>query len=191
MRSVVVETGLTEEAEWRGQCYVRHARTRFVENGADPGKPREPRLGDRWEPLTVRARLLRTAEVFRKLPHTPDTRPQSYRSCMPTPVRELFKDLPGEPMRLPVPADDYAAARQVLDSLLKFRTDEQRLAIWGVATRRSHREMGRYLHKGKDYAASLAQRILQLLAEDWNERGWSPDAADIDRAADLIHRNFK
>jgi len=190
MRSVIVETNLGQEADWNGQPATLHARTRFIDRPPEPST-REPQLGDRWDPLTVRARLQRTAEVFRKLPHTPDTRPGGHRSCMPTPVRELFKDLPGEPMRLLPRAEDLEAMRQVLDSLVHFRTAEQRMAIWGVAANLSHRRIAREMRCSRDKAATAVQAILVTLAEDWNRRGTRPDHVDTEWAGALIHRNFK
>src|SRR4051812_16978928 len=100
-----------------GEMGHHFARTRFVEAPEKPALRQAPRLGDAWCPLTVRARLERMGETYRKLPHSPDTRPGGHRSCMPTPIRELFKDLPAEPLRPGVSDADLAAANRVIDVL--------------------------------------------------------------------------
>jgi hypothetical protein len=187
-RTVVVETGLDEQAEWRGTAYRRHARTRFVET-ARPDVPRLPEIGEGWEPLTVRARLHRMAEIFRRIPHDPDTRPAGHRSCMPTPVREVFKDQPGEPMRVPVSRADFAAARQVLESLVTL-TWEQRCTAWAIANKLSDRRLGRELKTNHHAAAGAKQRLLEFLAADWNGRQWVVEEADILAATAFIHRNI-
>lgn len=189
-RSVVVETGLDEEVEYRGQAFTRHASTRFVERRRT-AKPRVPVLGDPWEPLTVRVRLHRLAEVFRRIPHTSDTRPGGIRSCMPEPVREIFKDLPGEPMRLPIARADHAAAMQVLDSLVGRQSRLQRLLIWGIAAKQSHRDMGEALCCSHVHVGKRVQQMLIVLAADWNARGWKPDQTDIERAVELLHRKYR
>jgi hypothetical protein len=189
-RSVVVETGLSDEVEYRGKSFTRHARTRFVK----PAKVVEvepPKLGDPWEPLTVRARLHRMNEVFRRIPHTPDTKPRQHRSSMPEPVREVFKDQPGEPMRLPVGRADHSAAMQLLDSLVKRQSRLQRVLIWGIAAKQSHRQLAKHLCCGHPHAGRRVQEMLVVLAADWNARGWRPDATDIADALDLIHRKIK
>jgi hypothetical protein len=186
---VVVETGLVEEVEWRGKTYLRHARTRFVEKAAVK-PPAPPEAGDPWEPLTVRATLHRMADTFRKLPHSPDTRPGGYRSCMPEIVREIFKDQPGEPMRLPVRPEDLRAAMILLDIIVSL-TDEQRIVLWGIATKRSDRRVARELRCDHKTAAAKKQRLLTLLSERLNRLAHRPDDRDVERARELIHRNIK
>lgn len=186
---VIVETNLDEEVEYRGKSFVRHARTRIVERkpqlSIDPPQP-----GDPWCPLTVRARLQRMAEVFRRLPHDPDTRPAVERSCMPQPVREIFKDLPGDPMRIPVGQVDHRAAMQVLDSLITLTT-EQRWLAWAIATRLDDTKTGKGL-KISDKTARLRKlALLDHLVVDWTARGWMPELADIVLAASFIHRNLR
>lgn len=192
-KRVVVETGLDERAGGKlvdGKVVprTRHARTRFVDV-ANPTRPREPEIGDPWCPLTVRARLKRMAEVFRQVPHDPDTKPGRERSCMPMPVREVFKDQPGEPMRIPVARSDLAAAKQVLDSLITFNR-LKRIVIWSLANNISDRRLGRYVRRDGKTAARLKQLLLGELAEDWNKRSWPLEPLDVRGARDLIHRDF-
>lgn len=191
MRSVVVETGLSEETVHRGKSFTRHARTRFVDKPKVSDFPAPPVLGDPFDPVTVRARLQRMAEVFRRMPHDPDTRPGQHRSCMPTPVREIFKDLPGEPMRVPVARVDLSAAKQVLDSLITFKDTDNRLVVWAIAAKLSHRRLGIELRCDHKTAAARVQAMLAGLVIDWNARGWRPDEIDIANARMLIHRNIK
>lgn len=197
-RKVVVETNLDERAgavlvdgpKGRGvRPRTRHARARFVEarREADPLEP--PEIGSIWCPLTVRARLQRMADVFRRVPHTPDTKPQGHRSCMPQPVREIFKDQPGEPMRLRVAQADYAAAMQTLDSFVTL-SRLNKIVGWHLANNISDRRLGRYVRRDHKTAAKLKQKLLAFLAGDWNARGWVPEAEDVRMARDLIHRNF-
>jgi hypothetical protein len=163
---VVVELDLDETVERGGQgitpaTYRLHARTRFV----SVARPQHtaPEVGDPWCELTVRARLHRMADVFKRLPHTSDTRPGGYKSCMPDPVRELFKDLPGEPMRLGVAASDMSAARQALDGL--WMLDREGLIVaWGIAARLSDRRVAKELGCHHTTAAARKQDVLGLLA---------------------------
>lgn len=182
-QDVEVEIGL--DAVTRTQ-----ARSRFVAKRARAEPPKPPELGDPWCPLTVRARLHRMAEVFRRLPHTPDTRPGGYRSCMPEPVREIFKDMPADPMRLPVGKVDRAAADQVLDSLVTL-SRLNKIVAWHIANRLSDRRLGRYIRRDNKTAAKLKQKLLAFLATDWNARQWVLDADDVRTACDSIHRNLK
>lgn len=168
-----------------------HARSKFVAKKPRPEPPKPPELGDPWCALTVRARLQRMAEVFRRIPHDPDTRPGKERSCMPTPVREIFKDLPGEPMRVPVARADYAAACQVLDDLVKRQSRLQRILVWGIAAKQSHRQMAERLCCSHTHAGKRVQQMLTVLVAAWNGYGWRPEAADIERAKELIHRKHR
>lgn len=194
-RTVIVETGLEERAgavlvDGRVTARTRHARTRFVDQRCEqPKTPRLPEIGDPWEPLTVRARLQRMAEVFRRIPHDPDTRPGGHRSCMPTPVREMFKDLPGEPMRVPVSRTDFTAAKQVLDSLITL-TRDQRIVAWGIANNLGDRRVGRELGTHHHAAAKAKLALLAFLAADWNRRGWESEEQDVRAARDFIHRDI-
>lgn len=190
---VVVETGLDERAggslrDGKVVPRTRHARARII-NLPEPDRPREPAPGHAWEPLTVRARLHRMADVFRKLPHTPDTKPGGYRSCMPEHVREIFKDQPGEPMRLPVRPEDYRAAMILLDIIVSL-TDEQRIVLWGIATKRSDRRVGRELRCHHRTAAARKQELLTYLAERLNRLEDRPDDRDVSRARELIRRRL-
>ena len=186
MRSVIVRTGLDDEVEYRGKSYRRRASVRFVER-PPPEVEREPALGDPWEPLTVRARLERMGEVYGRLPHSPDTRPQPVRSCMPTPVREPWKDAAPGPLRLLPDHADIVAAHQVVDALTK---DERHVA-WAIATRMKDAELARHMRKSNHTAAKRKQEVLTVLAEHWNTLEWSPDGEDINRARRFIHRDFK
>ncbi len=198
-RTVVVETNLDERAGAvlvdgpKGRSVktrTRHARARFATTTRASEPPEPPEIGGAWCPLTVRARLQRMADIFRRVPHTPDTKPQGHRSCMPKPVREIFKDQPGEPMRLPVGSADLAAATQTLDSFVTL-TRLNKIVGWHIANNISDRRLGRYIRRDGKTAATLKQKLLAFLAFDWNERGWTPEAEDIRMARDLIHRNFK
>ena len=198
-RTVVVETNLDEPAGAvlvdgpKGRSVklrTRHARTRFVEASGESQPPEPPEIGGIWCQLTVRARLQRMADVFRRVPHTPDTKPQGHRSCMPQPVREIFKDQPGEPMRLRVGQADYAAAVQTLDSFITL-SRLNKIVGWHLANNISDRRLGRYVRRDHKTAAKLKLKLLDFLAADWNRRGWVPEAEDIRMARDLIHRNFK
>lgn len=171
---------------------VRHARTERVVEIDRPGEAflAEPEVGDLWEPLTVHARLHRLAAVFRKLPHTPDTKPAGYRSCMPEPVREIFKDArPGEPMRLPVNADDYRAAMALLDVIVSL-TDDQRLVLWGLACKLSNRRMGKHLHCHHLTVAKRKIEVLDIMVRKLNTMEMRPDERDIEQARELIHRKL-
>lgn len=199
-RTVVVETNLDERAgavlvdgpKGRSvKARTRHARTRFVAKDRPSGATEPPEIGGVWCPLTVRARLQRMAEIFRRIPHDPDTRPGQHRSCMPTPVREVFKDQPGEPMRVPVSRADYAAACQVLDDLVKRQSRLQRVLIWGIAARQSHRQLAEHLCCSHVHAGKRVQQMLVILVKAWNDAGWRPDGIDIERARELIHRNVR
>lgn len=163
------------------------ARSKFVAKKASAEPPKPPELGDPWCPLTVRARLQRMAEVFRRLPHTPDTKPGGYRSCMPEPIREIFKDQPGEPMRVPVGSADLKDAMQVLDALIQMTT-MQRILAWGIAAKVPASTVARYLRCSDKTAR---KRLLGFLDEtwvDWRGRGWVPNERDVVLAAQFIHR---
>lgn len=182
---LVVETGLADEVAYRGKSFTRHARTRFVDRPA-PALPEPPKLGDPWCPLTVRARLERMGETYRRLPHSPDTRPAGHKSCMPTPLRELFKDMPAAPLRQGVSDADLAAANQVIDVLTK----DERAIAWAIANRMKDTELG--LREGCDRrtAAAKKQRVLGHLAAHWNAMDWKPDEEDVRRANRFLHRNI-
>lgn len=179
-RILTVELGLDDRKT--------HARTRFVPRQVVP-VPKGPMLGDPWCPLTVRARLQRLAEVFRKVPHTPDTKPQQIRSNMPEPVREIFKDQPAEPMTLPVGNADMTASKQVLDSLVTL-SRLNRIVAWSLANEVGDRKLGRYIRRDRRTAATLKQKLLAFLASDWSARGWAPDAVDVSGAQEFIHKNL-
>ena len=191
---VVVETNLDEvvdrEGKTFGGSYRVHARSRFRQREPAPEAPKTPELGDPWCPLTVRARLMRMAETFRQLPHTPDTKPGGHRSCMPEPMREIFKDQPGEPMRLRVPKADHDAAMQVLDSLITLNR-LFKIVAWHIANNISDRRLGRYVRRDGKTAAKLKLQLLDRLAVDWNARGWPLQAEDVREASVLIHRNIR
>ena len=184
---LVVETGLAEEVAYRGQAYTRHARTRFVER-AKPVEPEVPKLGDPWCPVTVRARLQRVNWVLTK---DPKVGPADVRSCMPEPVREVFKDLPGEPMRIPVPRADQTATNLTLQSVIGFKDRDDRLVIWAIAGSISDRDLAPMLGVAPNTAASRKLAMLARLAADWNARGWQPDVVDVARAESLLHRKVK
>ena len=183
-QDVEVEIGLDAATRTR-------ARARFVARKPAQEPPKPPELGDPWCPLTVRARLQRMAEVFRRLPHDPDTRPGRERSCMPTPVREIFKDMPPDPMRVPVAQADYNAACLVLDDLVKRQSRLQRILVWSIAVKLPHREIAKQLCCSHTHAGKRVQQMLTILVAAWNGYGWKPDAADIERARELIHRNMR
>jgi hypothetical protein len=196
-RQIVVEDGLDERAggtlrDGKVVQRTRHARTRFVTVELEKPVPlRDPEVGDRFDQVTVRARLIRFGRVWRRVPHTPDTRPQRERSCMPEPKREIFKDMPAVPMRLPVPSVDMTEAVQVLDAYLPMHEDAERKALWwAVADKESDREMGK---RERCHHATAGKRkliFLEALAKDWNERGWRVSLGDVVEARKLLHRNF-
>lgn len=186
MRSVIVRTNLDDEVVHRGKSYRRHASTRLVDTPPAEA-PREPALGDPWEALTVRARLERMGEVYGRLPHAPDTRPQPVRSCMPTPVREPWKDASPGPLRLLPDHADIVAAHQVVDALTKA----ERHVAWAIATRMKDAELARHMGKSNHTAAKRKQEVLAALAAHWNTLDWWPDGEDINRARRFIHRDFK
>lgn len=179
-QDVEVEIGL--DAVTRTQ-----ARARFVARKRPAEPPKPPELGDPWCPLTVRARLQRMAEVFRRLPHTPDTKPGGYRSCMPEPLREIFKDQPGEPMRVPVGSADLKDAMQVLDALIQMTT-AQRILAWGVAAKVPASTVARYLRCSDKTARKRLLGFLEATWSDWNRREWTPNERDVTLARQFIHR---
>lgn len=179
-QDVEVEIGLDVATSTR-------ARARFVARKPAQEPPKPPELGDPWCPLTVRARLQRMAEVFRRLPHTPDTKPGGYRSCMPEPVREIFKDLPGEPMRVPVGSADLKDATQVLDALIQMTT-VQRILAWGIAAKVAATLAAKYLRCSDKTARTRMLQFLDATAADWNRREWVPNERDILLARQFIHR---
>lgn len=187
---VVVDLNLDEIVERGGRgitpaTYRLRARTRFVAMSRPSHVA--PELGDPWDELTVRARLVRMGEVFKRVPHTADTRPAGYKSCMPEPVREFWKDQPGEPMRLGITAADMSAARAALDGL--WVLDREGLIVaWGIAARLSDRRVARELGCHHNTAASRKQFILGLLAAKWNLAGTVPDAVDIRDAAAYLSK---
>jgi len=185
-RQIVVETGLSDEVDYRGVSFVRHARTRFVEGSKKPETPKFPELGDPWCALTVRARLERMGETYRRLPHSPDTRPQQHKSCMPTPLLELFKDMPPGPLRPGVTDAALAAANQAIDGL----NNRNRRIAWAVANKINDNKLGKWLGHDRNYASRAKQMVLKILALRWNHLGWRPDHEDVAHACAFLHRNF-
>lgn len=192
-RQIVVETGLDERAgavlvengagERRVVPRTRHARTRFVE----PVVPPEPELvpGDRWCPLTVRARLERTAEAYSRLPRPGPRRNPG--SCMPETVREMWKDAAKEPSSDAALKDrDLNAAHQIVDVL----TGPERAVAWAIAQRWGDSRLGRTLGVSHHTAAARKQQVLVELARQWNGQALRPDREDINRALRFIHRDF-
>lgn len=190
---VVVETNLDEVVDRDGKAfggsYRVHARSRFRKRESVADTPRTPELGDPWCPVTVRARLVRMADVFRQVPHTPDTRPQGHRSCMPEVIREIFKDQPAETKRLPVGKDDMAAAMQTLDSFVTLNR-LFKIVGWHIACRIGDRRLGRYIRRDRRTAAALKQQLLDRLVGEWNAKGWRPDQSDISEAQELIRKKI-
>lgn len=193
-RTVVVETNLDEVVDRDGRrisgTFRVHARSRIKRRQREAEPPRAPELGDPWCPLTVRARLIRMADVFRRVPHTPDTKPQQYRSCMPEIVRELFKDQPGAAKRLPVAKEDYAAALQTLDSFITLNR-LFKIVGWHIACKIGDTRLGNFIRRDRRTAAKLKQMLIARLVDDWNRRGWLPDREDIEDARGLIRRNIE
>lgn len=195
-RDIEFDSTVVEDAGWQGkrrpgQRFTRHGGTRFVASAPALEPPRPPEIGDAWEPLTVRVRLYRLAEVFRRIPHTPDTKPGSYRSCMPDIVRERWKDAAvGTPVRIPVSRLDLNAAYQVLDDIVRW-SREQRLLGWGIACAVKTEDMTRELRCSERTLRTLKLEFLRDMAEQWNRLDWRPDHDDVARARRLIHRNRK
>lgn len=180
---------------------MTQARTRLVPIER-PGEelPALPVPGDLWCALTVRARLERMGEVYRQLPHSPDTVMASrvrrddagkvievneaFRSWMPEPVRELFKDEPGVPRRL-LPSDrDIAAAHRIVDVLCKADRD----VAWAIANRLSDRKLGKAMRCDGKTAAGRKQDVLHRLAVHWNTMEWRPDREDCARVEKFFHK---
>lgn len=190
-RVVTVQTGLDETVDRDGRkifgTYRVHARTRIVEIERHGEAFLDmPEVGDPWCELTVRARLERMGECYRRLPRV---RPEKERSCMPAPVRERWKDAPKEAGRLTDRALDDAnlnAANQVVDVL----TAEERLIAWPIAQRKSDRWLGRMLGVHNMTAAARKQAMLEALALRWNGLGMRPDAEDVRRAHQFFHNNI-
>lgn len=182
---VEVDIGLDEVTRTR-------ARTRFVARKRAPEPPKDPEVGDPWCPLTVRARLMRFGRVWRKVPHTPDTRPEPVRSQMPETVKEIFKDQKGEPMRLPVASVDMTAALQLLDAYIAYRDDPDRKELWwAIADKETDRKMAERYSCHHATIARRKQAFLVEVAADWNARGWVVMLGDVVQAKKLIHRNIK
>ena len=199
-RVVEVETGLDQRAgatlvDGRVVHRQRRARTRFVDKPSMPKPPREPEVGDPWEPLTVRARLHRLGWVLRQDPRPGlyGREPEQIPSCMPAAVREVWKDQPGEPMRRVVPAADQDVVNKTLTDLLRFKDDDEgKGVIYAIIEKTSGEDLGRTLGCSANHARTLIKRMLDGLAKEWNSRYyWRPDARDVDRAKKLIHRNIK
>ncbi len=182
-QDVVVETGLDPVTRTA-------ARSRFVARRKPAEPPKPPELGDPWCPLTVRARLQRVGFVLNKDPMVgPRENPKS---CMPEPVRELFKDQKGEPMRIPVPSVDQDAVTDVLKDLLRYRyDDEARAVVFSIVDKMGGDALGEALRCSDTHARKLQKRMLDDLARVWNGYAWRPDARDIERAKKFIHRNIK
>ena len=190
-RVVTVQTGLDETVDRDGRkifgTYRVHARTRIVEiERHGEAFIDMPEVGDPWCELTVRARLERMGECYRRLPKV---RPSQGRSCMPVPVRERWKDAPKEEGRLTDRALDDAnlnAANQIVDVL----TAEERLIAWPIAQRKSDRWLGRMLGVHNMTASARKQAMLEALALRWNGLGMRPDAEDVRRARQFFHNNI-
>lgn len=185
-RILTVELGLDANAT--------RARTRFVERASPPAPPKPPEVGDAWCPLTVRARLQRVNWVLRRDPRVGHygRDPEQMASCMPETVREMWKDQPGVPTRLQVPAADQDVITTTLTDLLRFKDDDEgKAVVYAIVEKTSGEELGKTLHCSPTHARTLMKRMLDRLAIDWNTRSWRPDARDIERAKKLIHRNIK
>lgn len=201
-RRVVVDLGLDERAggrliEGKVVTRTRHARTRFVIDRPGDELPDRPVPGELWSPLTVRARLHRMAEVYRRLPHDPDTRPGTERCSMPTPVREYWKDEPASTfVRHVVSQADQAAARQVLDSLVGlWREPETLMVVWAIAIEKMRgrpkpEDLLKALHMSDRTLRRRKLEVLDELVRDWNgNHRWRPDLVDCAKAYAFIHRN--
>ncbi len=188
---LVVETGLDERAGAvlvNGAVVPRtlHARTRFVE-GKKPEKPELPQLGDPWDTVTVRARLERMGETYRRLPGSGVLKPQQIKSCMPTPVREPWKDAAPGPLRQGVSDADLAASNVIIDAL----TAGERGIAWAIANRTSNDDLSKLLNCSPPTAGARKLAVLEVLAKHWNTMSWRPDAEDILRAHRFLHRKFR
>lgn len=205
-REVVVETGLDERAggkliDGKVVTRTRHARTRIVDIERHGEAFLDlPEVGDPWEPLTVRARLERTAEAYGHLPKAgPRKNPKS---CMPIPVRQKWIDAAKEEGQSESELDqalderdDYAvkAAHQVVDALPAgddVDAAEKRLIAWAIAQKKSDRWLGRKLGCHNMTAAKRKQEMLATLADEWNRLDWRPDAIDVKRARRFLHNNI-
>jgi hypothetical protein len=189
-RTVVVETDLNDQVDVVGGkvagTYIRRARTRFVDRPKAP-IPELPQVGDPWDSVTVRARLERMGETYRRLPGTGVVKPAQVKSCMPTPVREPWKDAAPLPLRQGVTDADLAASNIIIDVL----TAKERGIAWAIANRTSNQDLAELLHVSSPTAGARKQAVLELLAAHWNTMSWRPDAEDILRAHRFLHRRFR
>ena len=192
---VVLRRAPTKPGEHRFVERTRHARTERVVEIEREGEAFQvlPEVGDPWEPLTVHARLHRLADAYRRIPHTPDTKPMGYLCGMPEPVREPWKDAAKDKdatMTLPVTSAEHAAADALLDLLIAL-TDEQRLLAWGLACRLPNRKMSKHLHCDHRTVGKRKLEVLDMLVARLNASPHRPDGRDVEGARSLIHRNIK
>jgi len=175
-------------------AFGMHRGTRMVDPPPPSDPPKPPEVGGPWCSLTVRARLQRIGWVLRRDPRPGlyGREPEQIPSCMPATVREVWKDQPGEPMRLAVPATDQDVVNATLADLLRFKDDDEgKAVIYAIIQKTSGEELGKMIGCSPNHARTQIKRMLDRLAADWNRLPWRPDARDIERAKKLIHRNIK
>jgi hypothetical protein len=155
-----------------------------------------------WTPALVEARLRRASETFRAMPGAADIWPAGHRSCMPTPVREPFKDSENDKPR-PRPGRDevtlavttwewlvdtlfdlndatrFALAEAVANNLRTGKQSGWRAVAKAMRARPDCRSVS-YRH-----APTLARKVLVELAQAWTAAGYAFDEVDIRRAVSL------
>jgi hypothetical protein len=189
-RQIVVDE-VDEEVLWHGKrapgmVVRRRARSRFVIPPASPEEGlRLPEIGDPWCPLTVRARLERTAEAYRALPKPGPRR--NPKSGMPETVREMWKDAAKEEARDDDLRDsDLNAAHQIVDILAA----PERAIAWAIAHKWNDSRLGRKLGVSHHTAAVRKLEVLYELTRHWNTLALRPDREDVLRARKFIHKDF-
>lgn len=149
-----------------------------------------------WSAALVEARLRRTAATFKGMQGAADIWPAGYRSCMPTPVRQMFHDVPDGPQRRRPTKEEIDLAVTTyewqLDAVFD-KDDSTRLALLeAVGHGLKWRKVARMMRARADCqslsdvgAKARARRLLRELAEAWNAAGHAPDDDDVRLAVSL------
>lgn len=149
-----------------------------------------------WSAALVEARLRRAAATFKAMQGAADIWPAGYRSCMPTPVRQMFHDVPDGPQRRRPTKEEIdlavATYEWQLDAVFD-KADTTRLALLeAVGHGLKWRKVARMLRARADCqslsdagAKGRARRLLLELAELWNGAGHAPDGDDVRLAVSL------
>lgn len=149
-----------------------------------------------WSAGLVEARLRRIGETFRDMPGAADIWPAGYKSCMPTPVRELWHDMPAEARRVSPGREetDLAVAtwQSVLDAVFDIDDGTALALVEAVAHAQKWRQVARILRKRANCqslsykgAQIRARRLLADIATVWSRKNLAYDAVDVRRAVSL------